>query len=129
MRCSAPSSHLSSPHSPSARGKLKVLLAGVKPPQMYVHFLEVCLNQRDALSYDGRRSSNFTRRMELPLSFVSMVVPYQPFLASLNRGCTLGAYKDYNFHEDRKSLILGVWAAPGAPETRAKGGGRSPPPV
>jgi hypothetical protein len=31
--------------------------------------------------------------------------------------------------KDRKSIILGVWAAPGAPETLAKGGGLRPPPV
>ncbi len=29
--------------------------------------------------------------------------------------------------KDRKSIVLGVWAASGAPETLAKGGGRSPP--
>ena len=42
------------------------------------------------------------------------------------RGCTLGG----NFHlfKDRKSVILGVWAAPGAPETLPKGGGLRPPP-
>ena len=28
--------------------------------------------------------------------------------------------------KDRKSVILGVWAVPGAPETLPKGGGRSP---
>ena len=32
------------------------------------------------------------------------------------------------FVNGRKSVILGVWAAPGAPETLPKGGGRSPPP-
>ena len=35
---------------------------------------------------------------------------------------------NFQFVEDRKSVILGVWAAPGAPETLPKGGGRSPPP-
>jgi hypothetical protein len=30
--------------------------------------------------------------------------------------------------KDRKSVSFGVWAAPGAPETLPKGGGRSPPP-
>ncbi len=30
--------------------------------------------------------------------------------------------------KDRKSVMLEVWATPGAPETLAKGGGRSPPP-
>ncbi len=44
------------------------------------------------------------------------------------RGCTLAGSKVFDFVKDRKSVILGVWAAPGAPETRSKGGGRSPPP-
>ncbi len=39
------------------------------------------------------------------------------------RGCTLGAYKNQEFHKDRKSLILWVWTAPGARETLPKGGG------
>ncbi len=34
----------------------------------------------------------------------------------------------FNLFVDRKSVILGVWAAAGAPEILAKGGGRSPPP-
>ena len=38
-----------------------------------------------------------------------------------NRGCTLGA--NFKFVKGRKSVILGVWAAPGAPETLPKGGG------
>ncbi len=45
------------------------------------------------------------------------------------RGCTLDSYKISNLVKDRKSVILGVWVAPGAPETLAKGGGRSPPPL
>ncbi len=32
------------------------------------------------------------------------------------------------FVKGRKSVILGVWAAPGAPETLPKGGGLRPPP-
>ncbi len=32
------------------------------------------------------------------------------------------------FFKDWTSFILGVWAAPGAPETLAKGGGLRPPP-
>ncbi len=46
-------------------------------------------------------------------------------------GCTLDGCKNLNFLKIRKSVMLGVWAAPGAPETPAKGGGegvRSPPP-
>ena len=31
---------------------------------------------------------------------------------------------DFSFLKDRKSVIWGVWAAPGAPETLAKGGER-----
>ncbi len=34
----------------------------------------------------------------------------------------------FQFFKDRNSVILGVWAAPGAPETLAKGGGLRPPP-
>ena len=33
-----------------------------------------------------------------------------------------------DFFKDWKSVILGVWMAPGALETLQKGGGRSPPP-
>ncbi len=44
------------------------------------------------------------------------------------RGCTLDGYHFFELFKDRKSVILGVWAAPGGPETLAKGGGRSPPP-
>ena len=33
------------------------------------------------------------------------------------------------FVKDWKSVILGVWVAPGALETLQKGGGRSPPPA
>ncbi len=43
-------------------------------------------------------------------------------------GCTLDGCKILDFVKCRKSVILGVWAAPGAPGTRAKGGVRSPPP-
>ncbi len=32
------------------------------------------------------------------------------------------------FFKDWKSAIFGVWVAPGAPETLAKGGGLRPPP-
>ncbi len=38
----------------------------------------------------------------------------------------LGAYENYNFHKNRKSHILGVWAAPGGRGDHPKGGGRSP---
>ncbi len=48
-------------------------------------------------------------------------------LYRLKRGCTLGGYKIDQFFKDRKSVILGVWAAPGAPETLPKDAGRSPP--
>ena len=37
-------------------------------------------------------------------------------------------HENFNFFKDRKSAILGVWAAPGAPETLPKGGGLRPPP-
>ncbi len=39
----------------------------------------------------------------------------------LIRGCTLGG--NFKCFKGRKSVILGVWAAPGAPETLPKGGG------
>ena len=42
------------------------------------------------------------------------------------RGCTLG--KKFKFVKGPKSVIWGVWAAPGAPETFPKGGGLRPPP-
>ncbi len=35
---------------------------------------------------------------------------------------------EFCFFMGRKSVILGVWAAPGAPETLPKGGGLRPPP-
>ena len=38
---------------------------------------------------------------------------FRPGLGSPIRGCTLGAYTNYNFNKDRESLILGIWAAPG----------------
>ena len=41
---------------------------------------------------------------------------------------TLDGYKVLELVKDRKSVILAVWAAPGAPESLAKGKGRSPPP-
>ncbi len=41
------------------------------------------------------------------------------------RGCPLGG--NFHFFKDRKSVILGVWAAPGAPEALPKVGGSSPP--
>ncbi len=44
------------------------------------------------------------------------------------RGCTLDGYKNLQLCKDLKSVILEIWAAPGAPDTLAKGGGRSPPP-
>ncbi len=34
---------------------------------------------------------------------------------------------NFKLFKGRKSVILGVWAAPGAPETHPKGGGASPP--
>ncbi len=37
-------------------------------------------------------------------------------------------WKIMEVFKDWKSVILGVWAAPGAPETFAKGGGLRPPP-
>ncbi len=37
-------------------------------------------------------------------------------------------FKILEFFIDRKSVIFGVWVAPGALGTLAKGGGRSPPP-
>ncbi len=45
------------------------------------------------------------------------------------RGCALAWHFVFSFFSDRKSAIFGVWAAPGAPETLAKGGGLRPPPV
>ncbi len=36
--------------------------------------------------------------------------------------------KSLKLFKGRESVMLGVWAAPGAPETLAQGGGRSPPP-
>ncbi len=47
-------------------------------------------------------------------------------LDSSIRGCTLGGH--FQFFKDRKSAILGVWAAPGAPETIPLGGWLRPPP-
>ena len=44
------------------------------------------------------------------------------------RGCNLDGYKVLKLFKDRKLVILGVWAPPGARETLPKGGGRSPPP-
>ncbi len=41
----------------------------------------------------------------------------------VSRGCTLGGYEIVKFVKDRKSVILGVWAAPEAQETLPKGGG------
>ncbi len=41
------------------------------------------------------------------------------------RGCTLGG--NFIFVKGRTSAILGVWAAPVAPETLPNGGGRSLP--
>jgi hypothetical protein len=43
------------------------------------------------------------------------------------RGCTLGV--NFQCFKDRKSVIWGVWAAPGAPKELTKGGGRNPPPI
>ncbi len=55
--------------------------------------------------------------------------PYEFTVVSrVIRGCTLGGYKMDQFFKDRKSVILEVWAAPGAPETLPQGGGLSPPP-
>ena len=45
-----------------------------------------------------------------------------------SRGCTLDGYKILELLKGRRSIILGVWAAPGAPETLPKGGGLRPPP-
>ncbi len=48
-------------------------------------------------------------------------------------GANLGLYVaalwegGFQFFKDRKSVILGVWAAPGAPEALPKGGGLRPP--
>ncbi len=42
------------------------------------------------------------------------------------RSCTLGG--NFQFFKDRKYVILGVWAAPGARETIPLGGGLRPPP-
>jgi hypothetical protein len=36
---------------------------------------------------------------------------------------------DFFLIKDRRSVILGVWAAPGAPEPLPKGGGLRPPPL
>jgi hypothetical protein len=56
-------------------------------------------------------------------------VVFRPSLAPRPlRGCTVGGYEIDQLFKDRKSVILGVWAAPGAPETLPKGRGRSPPP-
>ncbi len=46
--------------------------------------------------------------------------------ARLTRGCALGG--NFHFVYDRKSVILGVWAARGAQEALPKGGGLRPPP-
>ncbi len=43
-----------------------------------------------------------------------------------SRGCTLGG--KFQVFKGRKSVILGVWAAPGARETIPLGGGLRPPP-
>ncbi len=43
---------------------------------------------------------------------------------TLSRGCTLGG--NSQFEKGRKSVILRVWAAPGAPERFPEGGGASP---
>jgi hypothetical protein len=67
-------------------------------------------------------------RPERPPSFgrcwsVSKVFGSSPHLAG---GCTLGV--NFMCFKGRKSVILGVGAAPGAPETLPKGGGLRPPP-
>ena len=50
-------------------------------------------------------------------------------LHTLFKPCFYMSHKNtYEFLTDRKSSILGVWAAPGGRETFQKGGGRSPPP-
>ena len=45
------------------------------------------------------------------------------------RGCTLDGCEIFELFKDRKSVILGVWVAPGAPEALAKGGRLRPPPA
>ena len=50
------------------------------------------------------------------------------FTKAYIRGCTVGGYKICELLKDRESVILGVWAAPGARETIPKGGGLGPPP-
>ncbi len=44
------------------------------------------------------------------------------------RGCTLAGSKVLEFVKYRTSVMFRVWAAPGAPETLANGGGRCPQP-
>ncbi len=44
------------------------------------------------------------------------------------RGCTLDGYKILKIFKGRKSVMLGVWVAPMAPETLPKDGRLRPPP-
>ena len=54
---------------------------------------------------------------------ISVEGPTQP-----NRGCNLGAYQISKCSKGRKSVILKVWGAPGAPETPQKCRGDALPP-
>ncbi len=54
--------------------------------------------------------------------FVSLSLSLSLYFGPL-RGCTLYGYEISLFFKNRKTAILGVWAAP---DTLAKGGGRSP---
>ncbi len=58
-----------------------------------------------------------------PTGFESQMTPlYRPRQGlSHPHGCTLGG--NFQFFKDRKSVILGVWAAPGARQTIPLGGG------
>ncbi len=68
-------------------------------------------------------------RLSLSLTLSTVARASMPHMSRRKmRGCTLAGSKVVKQMKDRKSVIFGVWAAPGAPETRPKGGGRSPPP-
>ena len=54
------------------------------------------------------------------------ILPQDPLGKGEERSCTLGW--NFELFKGRNSVILGVWAAPGAPETLPKGGGPRPPP-
>ena len=46
---------------------------------------------------------------------------------SRKRSCTLEAYQMYRSFKSREWVVLGVWVAPGSPETPPKAGRRGPP--